>query len=182
MIASLEGILTEKDEGRVIIEVAGVGYEISVPTHTFAKLRQGEQTRLCIVHVIKEDAEDLYGFETSEARNLFKKLISISGVGPKTGVQVMSIGTTDEIRRAIDAGDVTRLTSIPGIGGKTAQKIILELRGKLAEQTSAQEDSDLLDALVAMGYNRREAGEALSQISTQLSEEQRLKEALKRLK
>lgn len=181
MIASLEGNLIEKDEGRVIIEVAGIGYEVSVPTHTFAKLRQGERVRLCIVHVVKEDAEDLYGFETSEARNLFKKLISISGVGPKTGVQVMSIGTTEEIRRAIDAGDVTRLTSIPGIGGKTAQKIILELRGKLAEQ-EFEKDGDLLDALVAMGYNRHKAGDALSQTNTKLSEEQRLKETLKRLK
>lgn len=181
MIALLDGIVAEKGENTAIIEVAGIGYEVRLPAPAFFALRAGERIRLYTIQVIREDAHELFAFPDQGARLLFKRLVGVSGVGPRTAIQVMSIGSTGEILAAIDEGDVARLTSLPGIGAKTAQKIILELRGKLAAPEAAQ-DADVIEALTGLGYNRNDAAKAVAALPPEAAgDEARLKAALRLL-
>lgn len=179
MISSVEGLVAEKEENRIVIEVAGVGYEIYLPAPAFLAVKLGERLKIFTADIVREDSHELFGFLEPEARSLFKKLTSVSGVGPRTALQAMSLGATAEILRAIDEGDVGRLTSVPGVGTKTAQKIILELRGKLS-LTEAGMESDLIDALAGLGYSRTDALKAVRAIPTEVAtDEERLKAALK---
>lgn len=181
MIASLEGRVTEKEENRVILEIAGVGYEVNVSAPTYLGIRSGETLRLHVVDVVREDSHDLYGFVDASARALFRRLVGVSGVGPKTAMQVMSNGPVSEIARAIEEGEVTKLTGVPGVGSKTAQKIILELRGKLAD-SGAGADMDVIDALVGLGYQRNDASKAVAALAGAIAgDEARLKAALRNL-
>lgn len=182
MIASLEGIATEKNGARVTLEVGGVGYEISMTPQTALALRTGERYKIYTVHVVREDSQELFGFAESESRTLFKTLIAISGVGPRTALQVLSLGSPNDVLGAIDAGDVTRLSSAPGVGAKTAQKIILELRGKLVHAEGMAADTDVLEALVGLGYGRSEVVKALRDLpASTVGTEDRLRAALKML-
>ncbi|TAL19382.1 Holliday junction branch migration protein RuvA [Patescibacteria group bacterium] len=181
MIATLEGTITAKEENRAIVEVAGIGYEVALTAPTAVKLAVGERVRLCTMEVTREDSHELFGFADEAARALFRKLIAVSGVGPRTALQVMSIGATSEVRLAIDAGDISRLTSVPGVGTKTAQKIILELRGKLAE-AERSEDRDVVEALAGLGYRREEAAQAVASLPSEVKgDEARLRAALRLL-
>jgi Holliday junction DNA helicase RuvA len=179
MISSVEGLVAEKEENRIVIEVAGVGYEIYLPAPAFLAVKLGERLKIFTADIVREDSHELFGFLEPGARSLFKKLTSVSGVGPRTALQAMSLGATAEILKAIDEGDVGRLTSVPGVGTKTAQKIILELRGKLS-LTEASMESDLIDALAGLGYSRTDALKAVRAIPTEVAtDEERLKAALK---
>ncbi len=181
MIALLHGIVLEKEEDRATVEVAGVGYEVLLTTPAAVALRVGQQVRLHTVEVIREDGRELFGFPDADGRGLFRRLIAVSGVGPRTALRLLSIGSPDEVRAAVDAGDVTRLTSVPGVGTKTAQKIVLELRGKLPAAETA-EDTDVIEALVGLGYGRNDASRAVTALPLETAgAEARIKAALRSL-
>ena len=179
MIATLTGSVAHKDSRRAVIEAAGVGYEVFLHPAALAAMRTGETVRVWIHDHIREDARDLYGFASQAEHALFRKLIDISGVGPKMAQTILSLGPVEDVQRMIEKADVEWLTRIPGVGKKTAQKIVLELQGKLA--ISEEGDSeDVVTALVGMGYSRDAAREAVAN-SAGDSVEERLKGAMKQL-
>lgn len=169
-----------KDAGLLIIDVTGVGYEVMVTTKVSATFSISDKIQLWIHEHIREDAHDLYGFASRADLKLFKKLISVSGIGPKTGLNIMTLGTNAEIEQKIEQSDIGWLSSVPGIGRKIAQKVILELKGKLVDKNS-EINSDLASALISMGYSREATRTVLSSIGVDGTVEERLKKALKEL-
>ncbi|MCX6550943.1 MAG: Holliday junction branch migration protein RuvA [Acidobacteria bacterium] len=175
MIAFLRGRLAEKQPNRVIVDVAGVGYDVAVPLSTFYTLGEpGDEVALHIHTHVREDALALYGFGTSVEQLIFERLIGISGIGPKLALAVLSGIDVIDLVRAVQFGDVARLTAIPGVGRKTAERIGLELKDKLppalAAEAAAQAGpdegagrlrSDLLSALLNLGYHRPLAEKAV---------------------
>lgn len=172
MIALLRGILIEKHPNQVILDVGGVGYDVIVPISTFSKLPgDGSETKLRIHTHVREDAFLLYGFLTLDEKNLFEKLISVSGIGPGLAVKVLSGMDAADLLTAIRRGEVERLVRIPGVGKKTAERMILELRDKLpapAGEDQAQAppslsalDEDILSALLNLGCARPAAETAV---------------------
>ena len=163
MIAYIRGVLAEKDPTRVVVEAAGVGYEILVPLSTYEKLpRIGYETKLLAYHCVREDDEILFGFATADEKSLFTKLTSVSGVGPKIALAILSGSSVGEISMAIAGGDVKRLAAIKGVGKKTAEKICVELRDKVSEfafsgrggaGAPAPVAKDAVAALRALGFN-----------------------------
>lgn len=159
MIARLRGKLTEKEPARVVIDVGGVGYEVFIPTTTFAAMpNAGVEVSLDIHTHVREDALSLYGFSSRQERRVFERLISISGIGPKLAVTILSGGSVEGLVGAIRRGDLARLTSIPGVGKKTAERIVVELKDKLQEFTEEPAkpvvETDVLSALENLGYSR----------------------------
>ena len=189
MIGRIQGILVEKNFPQVIISCNGVGYEIDVPMSTFYPLpRTGEEVTLLTHLVVREDAHLLYGFVTAGERAAFRQLLRISGVGPKVALSVLSGMSVDDLSAAVSAGDSARLTKIPGIGKKTAERLVLELRDKLPKTISvvrsadaAAAGSDVLNALLALGYNEREAATAVKQVPAELQLADAIRNALKHL-
>jgi Holliday junction DNA helicase RuvA len=180
MIAHLSGTLLSKQATSVIVDVSGVGYEVSIPLSTFYDLEDlGSTVQLRIYTHVREDAIQLYGFKTARERELFLKLISVSGIGPKLGITLLSGMSADEMIASIRTNNLARLTLIPGVGRKTAERLIVELREKVAELSSAQleeelgakpetteltEDTvraDALSALLNLGYQRSGAEKAI---------------------
>lgn len=181
MIAHLSGTLLSKQATSVIVDVSGVGYEVTIPLSTFYDLEDiNSSVQLRIYTHVREDTLQLYGFKTVRERELFLKLISVSGIGPKLGITLLSGMTADEMIASIRTNNLARLTLIPGVGRKTAERLILELREKVAELSSAQleeefgakpeggaeptEDSvraDALSALLNLGYQRSGAEKAI---------------------
>ena len=132
MIAYVKGILAEKEPTRVVIEAAGVGYEVLIPLSTYDKLpREGAETKLLTAHCVREDDEILFGFATGDEREIFAKLTSVSGVGPKIAIAILSGTSIGELALAISSGDAKRISAIKGVGKKTAEKICIELRDKV---------------------------------------------------
>jgi Holliday junction DNA helicase RuvA len=174
MIGLLRGSLLEKRPGQVILEAGGVGYEVHIPLSTFGALGSLHQQVTLLIHThVREDQLALYGFLTSREKQLFEMLLAVSGVGPTLALKILSGMSTDEIIPAVRRGDVVNLTRIPGVGKKTAERIIVELRDKLAvTETAAPEsriarsqlEEDLLSALLNLGYDRREAEKAVEGI------------------
>lgn len=167
MIAHLRGKLAQKDPARVVVDVNGVGYEIFVPLTTFTALPEaGSEVSIDIHTHVREDLIALYGFSTRRERTIFEKLMTISGIGPKLAVTILSGGSVEDLVTAIKRGDLARLTAIPGVGKKTAERIVLELKDKLQEFTEAPArssvETDVLSALENLGYNRPMAEAALS--------------------
>jgi Holliday junction DNA helicase RuvA len=159
VIARLRGKLSEKEPARVVIDVGGVGYEVFIPTTTFAAMpNSGAEVSLEIHTHVREDALTLYGFSSRQERRVFERLISISGIGPKLAVMILSGGSVEGLVGAIRRGDLARLTSIPGVGKKTAERIVVELRDKLQEFTEEPAkpvvETDVLSALENLGYAR----------------------------
>ena len=159
MIAHLRGTLTQKDPARVVVDVQGVGYEVYVPLTTFTALPDpGSEVSIDVHTHVREDVIALYGFSTRRERKIFEKLMTISGIGPKLAVTILSGGSVEDLVGAIKRGDLARLTAIPGVGKKTAERILLELKDKLQEFTEASPkdgvQSDVLSALENLGYNR----------------------------
>ena len=159
MIARLRGKLAEKEPARVVIDVGGVGYEVFIPTTTFTAMPSaGAEVSLDIHTHVREDALSLYGFSSRQERRVFERLISISGIGPKLAVTILSGGSVEGLVGAIRRGDLARLTSIPGVGKKTAERIVVELRDKLQEFTEEPAkpvvETDVLSALENLGYSR----------------------------
>lgn len=173
MISSLRGKLISLELTKAHIEVGGVGYSVSVTTDTVASL-QSKIESVIFIHtylVVREDALDLYGFSSTEEQDYFKYLISISGIGPKTGLAILSLAGAKSIRSAVASGDASRLTSIPGIGKKNAEKIILELKDKITSTTDdigSDEDfkneHETIEALVGLGYSERDARTAVKKL------------------
>jgi holliday junction DNA helicase RuvA len=195
MISQLKGKLAQKSPTEIVLDVNGVGYQVNIPLSTFEKIDKlvGEVTILTHMHV-REDAMILYGFATEAEREIFRMLISISGIGPKIALGILSGISTNDLRDAIQHGNVEGLTSISGVGRKTAERIVLELRNKLGkieitEQTSPPTSqqlkirSEAIIALMSLGYNRSNAEQALRTVlnesaNKELSVEEMIKRAL----
>jgi Holliday junction DNA helicase RuvA len=161
LIGRLSGKLAAKQPPQVLLDVGGVAYELDVPMSTFYSLpATGEAVSLYTHLVVREDAHTLYGFATLEERAAFRQLIRISGIGARTALAVLSGLSVADLAQAITMQDAAPLTRIPGIGKKTAERLLLELKGKLAETTAAaagDRASDVVNALVALGYSEKEA-------------------------
>lgn len=182
MIMTLSGVLTHKTEQMVIVEVQGVGYAVRVPATALALLHVGATVRLWTHEYVREDAHELFGFQNFGEHRLFLKLISVSGVGPKTALAMLSLGTSDEIEKKIEQADVSWLCSVPGIGKKTAQKIVLDLKGKLVDgETVGSQTEEVMSALINLGYSREKAKEVLSRVHDTQNVEDRLRSALREL-
>jgi Holliday junction DNA helicase RuvA len=183
MIAHLSGTLLSKQPNSVILDVAGVGYEVTIPVSTFYDLEDaGSNVQLRIYTHVREDALQLYGFKTARERELFLRLISVSGIGPRLGITLLSGMSADEMIASIRTNNLARLTLIPGVGRKTAERLVMELRDKVASLSSAEleeelgaktdtgapvltEDSmrgDVLSALLNLGYQRNAAEKAVT--------------------
>lgn len=178
MIAYVKGILAEKSFDRVIVEAAGVGYELFIPVSTFDKLpREGEEVKLLAWHCVREDDEILFGFATSPEREMFLKLTQVSGVGPKIAIAILSGSSIGELSLAIASGNAKRISAIKGVGKKTAEKICVELKDKVnaiealaATSRSSKDDvkapmlRDAILALSALGFNEETANKMVTQV------------------
>jgi len=187
MIGKLTGILSDKNPPEVVVDCHGVGYEVNVPMSTFYNLpATGEQVSLVTHFVVREDAQILYGFATQGEREAFRQLIKISGVGPRTALSVLSgMGVADQ---AITTQEVGRLVKVPGIGKKTAERLLLELKGKLGGDIgglfavhTSDAQSDIQQALLALGYSDKEAAAALKGLPADVGVSEGIKLALKAL-
>lgn len=185
MISTLKGTIVDIGLTHTVIEVGGVGYKVSITGTTSASLQLGEQTRLLTYLAVREDALDLYGFTDERDKSLFMLLLSVSGIGPRSALSILDRGDSRRIRQAISQNDLHYLTKMAGIGTKTAQKLILELRDKIGateETGTGQADSDALEALIVLGYSSEESREVLRTIPHTITGAQaRVKEALKLL-
>ena len=188
MIGSITGKLIEKRPPSVLVDVQGLGYELDVPMSTFYQLPViGSQVTLHTHLVVREDAHLLFGFATEQERGAFRQLLKISGVGARIALSVLSGLSVADLAQAVTKQDSGRLTKIPGIGKKTAERLLLELRGKLEMTLSPDaapamsRSQDVLNALLALGYNEREANWAIGQLSDGLPVADGIRQALKLL-
>ena len=188
MIGRIQGVLAEKTPPQVVVVAHGVGYEIDVPMSTFYHLpRTGENVELLTHLVVREDAHLLYGFLTAGERTAFRQLLKVSGVGPKVALAVLSGLSVDDLAVAIASQDAARLTKVPGVGKKTAERLVLELRDRIAPGTAggrAQASparGDVVNALLALGYNDREAQAAVKELPAELALADAIRQALKHL-
>ncbi|KAF1043658.1 MAG: Holliday junction ATP-dependent DNA helicase RuvA [Herbaspirillum frisingense] len=189
MIGRLSGTLFEKNPPNLLVDCNGVGYEVSVPMSTFYNLPAlGEKVVLLTHLAIREDAHILFGFGTAEERNTFKELIKISGVGARTALAILSGMSVADLAQAVTLQEAGRLTRVPGIGKKTAERLLLELKGKLGADLGAtggvvhtDAAADVLNALVALGYSDKEATLAMKQVPKDASVSDGIKHALKAL-
>jgi Holliday junction DNA helicase RuvA len=188
MIGSLQGAVASLFRETVILDVGGVGYRVHVKAAVLARAKPGDALRLFTHLSVREDALELFGFETSEELSFFVLLIGVSGIGPKSAIAIMNLAEVSELSGAIAKNDVSYLTRVSGIGKKTAEKIVLELRDKVGGGEGAdgagytRADADVLDALTTLGYSVREAREALKRIPADVTDEgSRLREALRLL-
>jgi Holliday junction DNA helicase RuvA len=197
MIAFLSGKLLEKHANTVIVDVGGIGYEVTIPLSTFYELGEpGTDVELRIYTHVREDAIQLFGFKTLRERDLYLKLISVQGIGAKSGVTMLSGMSADEIVAAIRSNDLGRLTAIPGVGRKTAERLVIELRDKVGELAAAAGAAaaisgdelpadavfdDALSALVNLGYQKAAAERALKKVvqdGTEMSVQKLLRKSL----
>jgi Holliday junction DNA helicase RuvA len=185
LIGRLSGKLAAKNPPQVLVDVAGVAYELDVPMSTFYALpATGEAVMLYTHLVVREDAHNLYGFATGEERAAFRQLIRISGIGARTALAVLSGMSVGDLAQAVALQDAGRLVKIPGIGKKTAERLLLELKGKLAEgigEPASQRGSEAVHALVALGYSEKEAAAAVKGIAPDMPVAEAIRAALKNL-
>ena len=189
MIGRLSGTLVEKNPPHLLIDCHGVGYEVDVPMSTFYNLPAlGEKVMLLTHLTVREDAHLLYGFGSAEERNVFKQFIKISGIGARTALSILSGMSVADLAQAITLQEAGRLTRVPGIGKKTAERLLLELKGKLGADLGAvggvvhnDATSDILNALIALGYSDKEAMLALKQVPAGAGVSDGIKLALKAL-
>jgi Holliday junction DNA helicase RuvA len=183
MIASLRGIVLDITPASVVIEAHGVGYRIFATPAALGGMRKREEQFLFTHDLVRDDARDLYGFLSLDELRLFERLIAISGVGPRVALSMMSLGSADALKRAIMAGDLEMLTSVPGVGRKIAQKVVLELKGQIVEESGAAgPDREVVDALVSLGYSASQARDALKSVPAGVTDvSDRVREALRRL-
>jgi Holliday junction DNA helicase RuvA len=189
MIGRLTGNLLEKNPPEVLVDCHGVGYEVQVSMSTFYNLPAlGEKVVLLTHFVVREDAQLLYGFGTAEERAVFRQLIKISGVGPRTALAVLSGMSVGELSQAVTQQEAGRLTKVPGIGKKTAERLLLELKGKLGADIgvpgaapASDAQGDIQQALLALGYSEKEAAAALKALPKDVGVSEGIKLALKSL-
>jgi len=191
MIGRLSGLLAEKNPPQILVDVGGVGYEVDVPMSTFYNLPGlGERVTLLTHFVVREDAQVLFGFLTPPERATFRQLVKISGVGPRMALSLLSGLSVGELAQAVSRQESARLVKVPGIGKKTAERLLLELKGKLgpdlatdaaSAQVASDAQADILQALLALGYSDREAALALKGLPADMGVSEGIKTALKAL-
>ena len=189
MIGKLTGQLLEKNPPEVLVDCHGVGYEVQVPMSTFYNLPAiGERVSLLTQFIVREDAQLLYGFGTASERAAFRELIKISGVGPRTALSILSGLGVQDLAQAVTLQEAGRLVKVPGIGKKTAERLLLELKGKLGADiggtqahATSEAQVDILQALLALGYNDKEANAALKALPVEVGVSEGIKLALKAL-
>jgi Holliday junction DNA helicase RuvA len=187
MIGSIKGKIILKTEKFLIVETAGVGYKINVSPDTLSKIKNLNEEVFLFVHThVREDTFDLYGFLNQSELEFFEMLLNVSGIGPRSALAILGITSIETLRKAIGTGDTSYLTKISGIGRKTAEKIVIELRDKISEMTkdekggiSLQGELDALEALKSLGYMQNEAREALKKVSPDTNTNAKIREALK---
>lgn len=189
MIGRIQGTLVAKQPPSILVDCAGVGYELEAPMSTIYNLPGiGERVTLLTHMVVREDAHLLFGFGSEGERGAFRLLVRISGVGPRTALAVLSGMTVNELAEAVTMQEAVRLTRVPGIGKKTAERLLLELKGKLGADLGSElgaaraqgASADVLQALLALGYNEREAQAAVKALPEGVSVTEGIKQALKR--
>ena len=188
MIGKLTGVLLEKNPPQVLVDCNGVGYEVSVPMSTYYNLGEvGQRVSLLTHFVVREDAQLLYGFGTPDERHAFRQLIKVSGIGPRMALAVLSGMGVSDLIAAVASQESGRIVKVPGIGKKTAERLLLELKGKLGADllmpagTSHDHANDILQALVALGYSDKEAALALKSLPPDVGVSDGIKMALKAL-
>ena len=183
MIGSIKGKIVLKTEKFLILETNGVGYKINVSPDTVSKAKKvGDEMMLWIHTHVREDILDLYGFLDHSELEFFEMLISVSGIGPKGALTILGVASIDTLRKAISTSDISYLTKISGIGKKTAEKIVIELRDKMGEEkkgSSLQGELDAMEALKSLGYSQNEVREALKKVSPNTDTNTKIREALK---
>lgn len=189
MIAQLNGRLIEKNPTDLIIDCGGVGYQVKISLNTFSRVGDSENVKVYTEFVVREDAQLLYGFADKEEREMFRHLVSVSGIGPNTAMIMLSSLVPEEIAHAIQVEDVKTIQSIKGIGAKTAQRVIVDLKDKMLKMEFSSENIqftdntnrfDALTALISLGFDKKSAEKAIDKVSTgEESVEQIIKEALK---
>ena len=188
MIAHISGKIAEKFAGSVIVDVSGVGYEVIVPAGEFERAVLNEQIKFYTYHNITDRSQELFGFSSLAAKKLFELLITIQGIGPRAGIAIMSLGETEEVRNAIACEDAKFIQKAAGVGKKSAERVILDLKDKVGMAISKPDgvsdsislaSDEALEALIALGFNLNDATKALEQIPRDLPTEERITLALK---
>lgn len=192
MISHIKGTIEEKfGTNGIIVDVNGVGYELMVPVPDFENVNLGEEKKFYTYHQVRENAEELYGFSSLVAKKLFELLISVQGIGPKAGVAVLSLADAEEVRNAIANGDTVFVSKASGVGKKSAERVIVDLKDKVGIPSKygatdvkygvkkLDESDEALDALIALGFPLKEAATALSGVDVNLPVEERIRLALK---
>ncbi len=191
MIAHIKGQIAEKFESSVIVDVHGVGYELTITAPDFDKVNLNDEVKFYTYHSIRENSEELYGFLSLAAKKLFELLISVQGIGPKAGISILSLAAPEEVRNAIANADAAFVSKASGVGKKSAERVIVDLRDKvgipshygateIVQKSTQNEPDEALDALIALGFPLKEATAALEGIDPALSLEDRIKMALKK--
>jgi Holliday junction DNA helicase RuvA len=190
MIGRIKGVLVQKSPPRILVDCQGVGYDIDVPMSTLYQLPEnGSTVTLLTHHLVREDAQQLYGFATESEREAFRTLIKISGVGARTALTILSGMSVADIAQAVTLQDSSRLMTVPGIGKKTAERLLLELKGKFGtdlphmsgSNLNAPASSEILQALIALGYSDKEAVLAMKQVPSDANVSDGIRLALKTL-
>lgn len=191
MIAHIRGLVTEKFNNSLIIDVHGVGYEMAVPTPDFEAALLNEERKFYTYHAVRENAEELYGFSTLTAKKIFEMLISVQGIGPKAAIAILSLAEAEEVRNAIANGDIAFISKASGVGKKSAERVILNLSDKVGTpshygatevkygKAGTNKPDEAADALIALGFSLKEALTALDGIDASLPLEEKIKLALK---
>ena len=189
MIAHVKGKIVEKFDHSVIVDVHGVGYELTVTSVDYENFNLDEEKKFYTFHSIRENAEELYGFSSLAAKKLFELLISVNGIGPKAAIAILGLATPEEVRNAIANADAVFVSKASGVGKKSAERVILELRDKVGipshygatiiKNANPQENDEALDALMALGFQLKEATVALEKIDSTLPVSERVRLALK---
>lgn len=186
VIASVRGKILQKNPPQIVVECGGIGYEIDVPMSTFYNLPDiGEEVFLSTVMIVREDAQLLYGFLTAQEKEVFKLLMKVSGIGPRISLAVLSSMSAEDIGNAIANGEVGLLTKIPGIGKKTAERMVLELKDKVlvtaVSSPVSNVQSEIIQALTALGFSDREARLAAKQVPADLDASEGIRLCLRQL-
>jgi len=191
MIATLSGEVSEKLLNTIVLEVQGIGYDINITVEDYAVIKKDEKAKLYIYEHIREQAHDLYGFTSRDTKNFFEQLLGVNGIGPKMALNMLSLGSAQEVRAAISGADVKFITRASGVGKRVAERVVVELKDKvgligvdLASTGMLQSEASVLqdeaaEALIALGYSAADAAKALQNISQDLPTETRIKQALK---
>lgn len=189
MIATLTGTVSEKLAELVVLDVNGVGYGLLVPVEDYGKLSAGDKAKFYVYEHIREAAHDLYGFTQTDTKRLFQQLLDVNGVGPKMALSILSIGSVEDVRGAIAAGDTKRIQQANGVGKRVAERVVVDLKDKVGLVATAGNDifvsdtslnqDEAVQALVALGYSPQDAASALAKVDENLSTEDRIKAALK---
>ena len=188
MIAHISGKIVEKFAGSVIVDVAGVGYEVIVPTNEFERAVLGDDIKFYTYHNITDRSQELFGFSSLAAKKLFELLITVQGIGPRSGIAIMSLGETEDVRNSIACEDAKFIQKASGVGKKSAERVILDLKDKVGMAISKPDgvgdsiilaSDEALEALIALGFNLNDATKVLEQIPRDLPTEERVTLALK---